>query len=238
MGPTASGKTDLAVELASALPLRHRQRGFRPGLPRHGHRHRQADRTCWPQPASADRYLRPAESYSAARFRADALREMADISARGRVPLLGGGTMLYFRALQRGLSPLPAATGRSRRRLDAEAAVRGWAAAPSAAGRRRPGGSRPHPSERSSADPARPGGLRNSRSADERSVARGGRALRPYRLLKLVRAPGDRAFCMSGSSRVSCSCWSWGSRARCGGCGHGGSHPGCRPCAVSAIGKC
>ena len=59
----------------------------------------------------------PAESYSAARFREDALREMAEITAAGRIPLLVGGTMLYFRALQYGLSELPQADPAIRARL-------------------------------------------------------------------------------------------------------------------------
>ena len=54
----------------------------------------------------------PAEAYSAAEFRADALKEMADITAAGRIPLLVGGTMLYFKALLEGLSPLPSADPR------------------------------------------------------------------------------------------------------------------------------
>src|SRR3569833_3132358 len=67
----------------------------------------------------------PTESYSAAQFRADALRLVEDIGARGKLPLLVGGTMLYFKALQEGLDVLPQADAAIRARLDAEAAERG-----------------------------------------------------------------------------------------------------------------
>jgi tRNA dimethylallyltransferase len=92
-------------------------------------------------------FLDPAERYSAARFLADARREIAGIHASGRVPLLVGGTMLYFRALLGGLSELPDADPAIRARLEDEAAVRGWPALharlaeldPAAAGRIHPG---------------------------------------------------------------------------------------------------
>jgi tRNA dimethylallyltransferase len=71
--------------------------------------------------------LDPADTYSAARFRADALVEIEDITRCGRIPLLVGGTGLYFRALERGLSHLPAADPAVRRRLAEEAQARGWA---------------------------------------------------------------------------------------------------------------
>ena len=70
----------------------------------------------------------PAEPYSAADFRADAVAAMQQISAQGRVPLLVGGTGLYFRALQQGLSRLPEADAAIRERLAAEAATLGWPA--------------------------------------------------------------------------------------------------------------
>lgn len=127
MGPTATGKTALALELVSRFPCdivsvdsTQIYRGLDIGSAKPGPEilarapHRLID------------ILDPAEAYSAARFRADALREMAAISARGRVPLLVGGTGLYFRALTQGLSPLPAADPAIRARLEAEAAVTGW----------------------------------------------------------------------------------------------------------------
>lgn len=110
MGPTAAGKTDLAVQLCdrypfeiisvdSALVYRGMDIGTakpsRPMLARYPHH--------------LIDILDPAEAYSAARFRDDALQAMHDIKRRQRIPLLTGGTMLYFRALQQGLSRLPEA---------------------------------------------------------------------------------------------------------------------------------
>ncbi|MEI7037681.1 tRNA (adenosine(37)-N6)-dimethylallyltransferase MiaA [Fulvimonas yonginensis] len=129
MGPTASGKTALACALRERFPLELVSvdsalvyRGLDIGtakpdavtLARHPH-------------ALLD--LRdPVEPYSAADFRDDALAVMADIGKRGRVPLLVGGTGLYFRALQRGLSALPEAAPAIRARLAGEAATQGWPA--------------------------------------------------------------------------------------------------------------
>jgi tRNA dimethylallyltransferase len=70
----------------------------------------------------------PAEAYSAGRFRADAQREIAELHAAGRIPLLVGGTGLYFRALERGLTALPPADAALRRRIAAEARALGWRA--------------------------------------------------------------------------------------------------------------
>ena len=108
MGPTAAGKTALAVELARELPLdvisvdsalvyRHMDIG-----------------TAKPEPELLEEVphalvdiCEPEESYSAARFRTDALEKMQESTRAGRIPLLVGGTMLYFRALEYGLSDLP-----------------------------------------------------------------------------------------------------------------------------------
>jgi len=70
----------------------------------------------------------PTGSYSAAQFRSDAVRLISEIAARGRIPLLVGGTMLYFKALREGLSELPESDPVVRARIDAEAAVCGWPA--------------------------------------------------------------------------------------------------------------
>jgi tRNA dimethylallyltransferase len=127
MGPTASGKTDLAVELASRLPVEVVSvdsgmvyRGMDIG-------------TAKPPPEVLARVPHrltdicdPGEAYSAGRFRRDALREIASVRARGRMPLLVGGTGLYFRALQRGIAELPDADPAIRARLLAEAAAHGW----------------------------------------------------------------------------------------------------------------
>ena len=128
MGPTASGKTALACELSarfgcelvsvdSALVYRGMDIG-----------------TAKPDAATQQRHPHrlidiraPHEPYSAADFRSDALREIGDIVSRGRVPLLVGGTGLYFRALERGLSDLPSADAGVRADLAAQAQTHGWA---------------------------------------------------------------------------------------------------------------
>ncbi|MCL4802078.1 MAG: tRNA (adenosine(37)-N6)-dimethylallyltransferase MiaA [Burkholderiales bacterium] len=129
MGPTASGKSQLAMALAGRLPAEivsvdsaQVYRGMDIGTAK---------------PPAADRrrvphhlidIVDPTEAYSAARFRADALPLVAAIAGRGRVPLLVGGTMLYFKALRDGLSALPAADAALRAQIEAEAARRGWPA--------------------------------------------------------------------------------------------------------------
>jgi tRNA dimethylallyltransferase len=128
MGPTASGKTDLAVALVETLPMDiisvdsvmvYRGMDIGSAKPDAG--------TLARAPHRLIDICDPAEPYSAARFRDDAMREMAEITAQGRIPLLVGGTMLYFRALLNGLSTLPSADADIRTRLEAEAEVDGWA---------------------------------------------------------------------------------------------------------------
>lgn len=129
MGPTASGKTAVAVDLAQRLPceiisvdsaLVYREMNIG---------------TAKPEPeilALASHHLidviDPTQSYSAAQFRSDALALMADIGARGKVPLLTGGTMLYFQALRQGLNDLPQAHPETRALLDEKAKRLGWPA--------------------------------------------------------------------------------------------------------------
>ncbi|WP_430390612.1 tRNA (adenosine(37)-N6)-dimethylallyltransferase MiaA [Dyella sp. 20L07] len=129
MGPTASGKTALACALSERFPVDLVSvdsalvyRGMDIG-------------TAKPDAATLARYPHqlidirdPAEPYSAADFRVDAVAAMQEITARGRVPLLVGGTGLYFRALQQGLSQLPEADASIRERLTTEAASVGWPA--------------------------------------------------------------------------------------------------------------
>ena len=127
MGPTASGKTDLAIQLRQQLPVEVISvdsaliyRGMDIGTAK---------------PSKAELALAPhrlidicdpAESYSAMNFRHDALREMQDITAQGKIPLLVGGTMLYYKALLEGLSPLPSANEKVRSEIEAKAALIGW----------------------------------------------------------------------------------------------------------------
>lgn len=129
MGPTASGKTALAVSLAERFPLEIVSvdsalvyRGMDIGSAK-------------PDAATLARAPHhlldirdPTEAYSAAAFCDDARRLMADIVARGKVPLLVGGTMLYFRALLRGLDDLPRADPALRKALEAKAKAHGWPA--------------------------------------------------------------------------------------------------------------
>lgn len=128
MGPTASGKTDLAVYLAEHLPADIISvdsalvyKGMVIGTARPD------EATLAKAPHRLIDFLDPAEAYSAARFREDALREIAQIQAAGRIPLLVGGTMLYFRALLHGLSELPSADPVIRERLETTATEQGWA---------------------------------------------------------------------------------------------------------------
>jgi len=129
MGPTAAGKTDLALELARVLPCDLISvdsalvyRGMDIG-------------TAKPERAVLDEFPHalidirdPSESYSAAEFRADALATMAQSVARGRIPLLVGGTMLYYKALLEGLADMPSADPAIRAELEARAAAEGWEA--------------------------------------------------------------------------------------------------------------
>ncbi len=196
MGPTASGKTDLAVALAEQLPCdlisvdsAMVYRGMdigtaKPDAP-----------TLARAPHRLIDILDPAQSYSAAQFRADALREMADITAHGRVPLLVGGTMLYFRALQQGLADLPAARPEVRARLDAEAREQCWPhmhqrladVDPVAA-------QRIHPNDPQRIQRALEVYELTGRSMTELCASDQGAAIPlPYRLLKIVVAPPERA---------------------------------------------
>lgn len=128
MGPTASGKSALAMELVQRLPcdiisvdsaLVYRGMDIGTAKPTAAELalapHRLID------------LLDPSQAYSAADFCRDALREMAAITAAGRIPLLVGGTMLYYKALLDGLSPLPEADPQIRAQIEAEAQALGWA---------------------------------------------------------------------------------------------------------------
>lgn len=129
MGPTASGKTAVAMRLAERYPVElvsvdSAQVFIDMDLG-----------TAKPDPATLAAYphrlidlITPEQRYSAARFRDDALAAMAEITAAGKVPLLVGGTMLYFRTLLQGLADLPKADAALRAELDAEAEREGWPA--------------------------------------------------------------------------------------------------------------
>lgn len=129
MGPTASGKTGLAIELCRHFPLEIISvdsalvyRGMDIGTAKPD------AETLRIAPHRLIDIRDASESYSAADFREDALREMRSITAAGKVPLLAGGTMLYFRALEYGLSELPAADPKVRVLLEQQADEIGWPA--------------------------------------------------------------------------------------------------------------
>lgn len=127
MGPTASGKTQLAVQLVQHFPLEiisvdsamvYREMDIGTAKP-------DAD-TLRLAPHRLINICDPTDPYSAARFREDAVREINDIIKHQKIPFLVGGTMLYFRALQQGLSHLPSADSALRKKLLNEAAKIGW----------------------------------------------------------------------------------------------------------------
>lgn len=127
MGPTASGKTALAIELAQ-------QRNFQLVSVDSAQVYRNMDigtgkpdaETLEKAPHRLIDIRDPADTYSASEFRIDALNEIQDITAQGDVPLLVGGTMLYFKALRDGLAEMPNADPEIRRAIEAKAAAQGW----------------------------------------------------------------------------------------------------------------
>ena len=193
MGPTASGKTDLAIALHQRLPVEIISvdsamvyRGMDIGTAKPD------AATLQQAPHRLIDILDPAEAYSAARFRDDALREMASIRAAGRIPLLVGGTMLYYRALEQGLSPLPEADPQIRAQLEAEAAEYGWQALHQRLSEVDPvAAQRIHPNDPQRLSRALEVYLLSGRTLSE-LWQQGAEAL-PYRLLKLAVAPPERA---------------------------------------------
>ena len=193
MGPTASGKTALACELAERFPLDLVSvdsalvyRGLDIGAAKPD----AATLARWPH-ALVD-IRDPAQPYSAAEFRGDALAAMREITARGRVPLLVGGTGLYFRALQRGLSELPEADPALRTRLGEEAARIGWPAMHERLARLDPAAAaRIGPNDAQRLQRALEVIALSGRPLSE--LQRGGRGgAFPWRVLKLALLPGDR----------------------------------------------
>ncbi|MCU7862532.1 MAG: tRNA (adenosine(37)-N6)-dimethylallyltransferase MiaA [Candidatus Thiodiazotropha sp. (ex Lucinoma annulata)] len=194
MGPTASGKTELAVELVQHLPLDIISvdsaliyRGMDIGTAKPDQEILQI------APHRLIDIRDPAESYSAAAFRDDALAEMATITKAGRVPLLVGGTMLYFKALEQGLSDLPEADPVIRARLEGEQSRLGQTRLHKRLLQLDPiAGNRIHAN-----DPQRT--IRalevieiTGKTMSELQQGNAGHNF-PYQVLKLVRAPQDRA---------------------------------------------
>ncbi len=128
MGPTASGKTDLAISLLDHMPIElvnvdsaqiYRQMDIGTAKP--------DAETLRKAPHRLLSFCDPAETYSAADFAIDAKKEIADIHNMGRIPLLVGGSMLYFKVLLEGLSDLPAADKAIRQSIQEQADKEGWA---------------------------------------------------------------------------------------------------------------
>lgn len=194
MGPTASGKTAAAMELATRFPVDivsvDSAQVFKD----------MDVGTAKPDRATLERFphhlidlVTPEERYSAARFREDALRAMAGIAARGRVPLLVGGTMLYFKTLREGLADLPQADAGLRAAIDGEAQARGWPALHEELARLDPAtAARLAPNDAQRIQRA----LEVVRLTGEplgAFFARQSAAPPPYRLLGLALVPSDRA---------------------------------------------
>ena len=193
MGPTASGKTDLAVALAERFPLdivsvdsAMVYRGMDIG-------------TAKPDAVTLVRaphrlidLIDPDQSYSAGRFRTDALAAMAAITARGRTPLLAGGSMLYFKALKGGLDQLPPADAVLRAEIEARARRDGWPALHAELQRLDP----------DTAARLAPNDSQRIERALELCLTTGGpmsallgkrqQQAMPYRLLEIALLPGDR----------------------------------------------
>ena len=127
MGPTASGKTDLAFGLSDNLPcdiisvdsaLIYKDMNIGSAKP--------TEEELAKYPHRLIDIIDPSESYSVADFCRDAKREIDEIRSRGRIPILVGGTMMYFKGLLEGISPLPAADAEIRAGINAEAEQKGW----------------------------------------------------------------------------------------------------------------
>jgi tRNA dimethylallyltransferase len=203
MGPTAAGKTDLAIELTKVLPCELISvdsalvyRGMDIG-------------TAKPSKALLDKYphrlidiLDPSQSYSAADFRTDALQAMAEITARGKIPLLVGGTMLYFKALLEGLADMPAADATIRAQIEAQAASEGWQALHDELASIDPvSAARIHPNDPQrlvrALEVFRVSGMsmtahREQQSAQSAQASASGRHQLPYTVANLAIAPTDR----------------------------------------------
>ena len=194
VGPTASGKTALAFELATRFPcdivsvdsaqvFRDMDIG-----------------TAKPDAATLARFphqlidlITPEQRYSAAQFRSDALREMAAITAAGRIPLLVGGTMLYVKALREGLAELPQADAGLRAQIDAEAAAQGWPALHAELARHDPDtAARLKPTDAQRIQRALEVVRLTGRTLGSFFSEQAAGAL-PFRMLKLALMPSDRA---------------------------------------------
>ncbi len=194
MGPTASGKTGVAVELAQHLPVEivsvdsalvYRDMNIGTAKPDAA--------TLAVAPHHLIDIIDPTRSYSAAQFRHDALRLMAEITARGHIPLLVGGTMLYFKALREGLNDLPQADPALRAELEERARQEGWPAMHRELARLDPAtAARLKPTDAQRIQRALEVCLLSGATMSG-LLAKEQEAELPYRLLQLALLPGDRA---------------------------------------------
>ncbi len=193
MGPTASGKTALALELARRFPVElisvdsalvFKDMDIGTAKP---------DRATLAEfPHRLVDVISPETAYSAARFREEALAAMGEISAAGRIPLLVGGTMLYYKALLEGLADLPQADPALRAALDAEALEKGWPALHRELAERDPvTAARLHPTDAQRIQRALEI-CRSTGSTMSELLARGKDGAPPYRFLRLSLLPSDR----------------------------------------------
>lgn len=193
-GPTASGKTDVAVALRERFPVELISvdsalvyRGMDIGTAKPD------AETLAKAPHRLVDVCDPAEAYSAARFCEDALREIQDIVGHGRIPLLVGGTMLYFKALLEGLSPLPPADPEVRARVERDAQQVGWPEMherlrkidPTAA-------ARIHPNDPQRLSRALEVYELTGKSLSELQQKQDVSALTPYRVCRIALIPADR----------------------------------------------
>ena len=193
MGPTASGKTGLAIELCRRFPMDIISvdsalvyRGMDIGTAKPD------AETLRIAPHRLIDIRDPSESYSAAEFREDALREMKEICAAGRIPLLAGGTMLYFRALEHGLSRLPSADPDVRQRLEEQASEIGWQGMHDILAKRDPeAAARIHPNDPQRIQRALEVYEITGQSMSELQAATEGEAL-GYRIKKIIISPKPR----------------------------------------------
>ena len=193
MGPTASGKTAFAMELYDKYPIDIISvdsaliyRGMDIGSAKPTKQEQQE------YPHKLIDICDPAESYSAANFRHDAIEEIEKSLSNGRTPLLVGGTMLYFKALIEGLSPLPAADSEIRQQIEEKANKLGWQAIHEELKKVDPvSAQRIHPNDPQRLNRALEVYLISGKSLTE-LTQESGEAL-PYDIMQLAIMPEDRA---------------------------------------------